>query len=114
MESKFLKGLGKKAETKSGIMEKVAAGLEKLKKEGSEEPAASAEPPKTPEGEVDHMTSITEKVLGKEAASQEPDALESIAKKMGLGEEGTKTAEGGEKPIWQQKVESAFAEAEKK
>lgn len=118
MESEFLKGLGKKAAAKpAGIMDKVTAGMQKLTKEGSGEatPAASAEPPQTPEGEVDHMASITEKVLGKEAAAanEEPDALESIAKKLGLGGEVTKTAEDGDLPAWQQKVNKAFAEAEK-
>jgi hypothetical protein len=124
MESQFLKGLGKKAETEAkptGIMEKVAAGMEKLK--GEQPPAeedatktAAAAPPKTEEGEVDHLASITQKVIGKEAAAapEEPDALDSIAKKLGLGGEEAKTAEeGGETSSWKDKVNKAVAEAEK-
>ena len=125
MESEFLKGLGKKAEEKpagSGIMTKVAEGMAKLK--GGEPPAeeeptktaAAPEPPKTEGGEVDHLASITQKVIGKEAAAtlEEPDALDSIAKKMGLGGEETKTAgEGEELSSWKQKVNASVAESGK-
>lgn len=98
MKSEFLKGLGKKGS--GGIMDKVNAGLEKISAKTEEVVERKA-----PEGEVDHMVSITEKLLGKEAAAgaQEPDALDSIKEKLGLGK-AAETADSG----WRAKVVAAI------